>query len=389
MKTKLLVSSALVVVILMSGCAAEKAALAPSTNVPPAMSPNIYGYTTEEGELAIRIALSDPEVQERLKGKAYHVKGVHEYVHAGEEIFFIGPAVTIALEEAPPHGRSLYVCVDLDKRKVVEVEPMPERGPVGPYLVRAAPVRAAYSLGEDIEIEFEFENLISKPITITPFPPTIGITPAMAGPNEWKEQVGCFFPAGSEKLDLQPGETAEYTLVWNQQDDNAHQVAPGYYRIYAETEAQVAGEESTHPWGLLPRSKVLVEYPQGVLEKTIKVDQSQTVNGVTITLEYVELSQEGARFYAFTTPPGYYFPQCPTFAQPPQWVSAFAQYTMDGVTKDAGFSKTCHFKNGMRLSWGTGGTWLDPVPSDAKELTFVITKFGDWQGPWEFHIPLE
>jgi len=31
---------------------------------------------------------------------------------------------------------------------------------------------------------------------------------------------------------------------------------------------------------------------------------------------------------------------------------------------------------------------LDPVPSDARELTFTITKFGDWQGPWEFHIPL-
>jgi hypothetical protein len=32
---------------------------------------------------------------------------------------------------------------------------------------------------------------------------------------------------------------------------------------------------------------------------------------------------------------------------------------------------------------------LDPVPIDAKELTLKITKLGDWEGPWEFKVPLD
>lgn len=46
-------------------------------------------------------------------------------------------------------------------------------------------------------------------------------------------------------------------------------------------------------------------------------------------------------------------------------------------------------KGGMELTWGNDATWLDPVLSDAKELTFTITEFGDWEGPWEFRIPLQ
>ena len=30
-----------------------------------------------------------------------------------------------------------------------------------------------------------------------------------------------------------------------------------------------------------------------------------------------------------------------------------------------------------------------PVPKGTKELTFIITRFGDVEGPWEFKIPVE
>ncbi len=39
----------------------------------------------------------------------------------------------------------------------------------------------------------------------------------------------------------------------------------------------------------------------------------------------------------------------------------------------------------IALSW----TELDPVPSDARILTFTITRMGEWQGPWEFVIVLQ
>jgi hypothetical protein len=41
------------------------------------------------------------------------------------------------------------------------------------------------------------------------------------------------------------------------------------------------------------------------------------------------------------------------------------------------------------LRWGYDLARLDPVPSDARKLTFTITRLGDWEGPWEFHVPLE
>jgi hypothetical protein len=32
---------------------------------------------------------------------------------------------------------------------------------------------------------------------------------------------------------------------------------------------------------------------------------------------------------------------------------------------------------------------LDPVPNGTRELTFTITELGNWEGPWEFYVPLE
>lgn len=31
---------------------------------------------------------------------------------------------------------------------------------------------------------------------------------------------------------------------------------------------------------------------------------------------------------------------------------------------------------------------FNPIPSDAKKMTYIIEKFGVWEGPWEFEIQL-
>jgi hypothetical protein len=133
------------------------------------------------------------------------------------------------------------------------------------------------------------------------------------------------------------------------------------------------------------------------MEKNIEVKQAQTVTGLpfmwkreelsidlTITLERAELTAEGAKFCAFATSPN-----SPSAGYDhPQWSGpACAQYIVDGAIKDAGTAGMRYCDDGIRLRWGHD-TGLDPVPSDAKELTFTITEFGDWQGPWEFRIPL-
>ena len=129
-------------------------------------------------------------------------------------------------------------------------------------------------------------------------------------------------------------------------------------------------------------TKVLIQYPQGAMEKTIEVNRPQTVNGVTITLERVELSREETKFYAFTTTRLTEEGINPLLAK---LIPILAQYAVDGSTKDAGYAAERILDRGTELIWDD----LDPVPSDAKELTFVVTKFGDWESPWEFEIPLQ
>lgn len=48
--------------------------------------------------------------------------------------------------------------------------------------------------------------------------------------------------------------------------------------------------------------------------------------------------------------------------------------------------------SGVEFRWGASTddpNYLDPVPADAKELTFVIPAIGlDWKVPWEFKVKL-
>jgi|Deesub1362B_J571_1020462.scaffolds.fasta_scaffold00252_9 hypothetical protein len=38
---------------------------------------------------------------------------------------------------------------------------------------------------------------------------------------------------------------------------------------------------------------------------------------------------------------------------------------------------------------GYGLLWvIDPIPSDAEELTFTVIKIGKWDGLWEFRVKL-
>jgi len=125
----------------------------------------------------------------------------------------------------------------------------------------------------------------------------------------------------------------------------------------------------------------------GVMEKVIELSQTQTVNDISITLERVELSTLEAKFYAFNVPPDYSLPQDPNLPPPSlMTLHAHAEYSVDGgPTKDAGLSEIQFLDDGMKHIWNM----LDPVPQDAKELTFIITELGEWQGPWQFIIALQ
>ncbi len=254
-----------------------------------------------------------------------------------------------------------------------EPTPVPAPGPTPSIRFDRIPdVISPY--GERAEINLSFTNEASEPRTISPFPPEIKIIelPDVKPPGI----VVRAFPVGNDELELQPGESASYLVNWDQKDDSRKQVLPGWYSV----EVTLATRRGS-------AARVLVLPPEGVMEKTIEVNQSQTVNGITITLERVELTATGMKMYAFNTPPDYNLPQGPMLPPPMFMIHAEAEYSIDGgAVKQTFPSGIRFFDNGVRHTWDE---YLDPVTKNAKELIFRITKLGDWVGPWEFRIPLQ
>lgn len=250
--------------------------------------------------------------------------------------------------------------------------------------VEVVPLKTIVSpLGETIQIELVFKNVSSESVTVAPFPPAIQVVHSGTG------ELVHSFPEGNERLELSPSERLNYTLVWDQQDNNGEQVAPGWYSISA---GDIALYKDTEPGEIyqslfLTLTHWLIQFSQGAMEKVVELNQTQTVNDLSITLEQVELSAERVVFSAFFTPADYSSPQDSPGVRPKGKVLTFARYIVDGAVKDAGYAEVQYLDDGIRLIWGRYQPYLDPLPSDARELVFII---GDeWQGTWQFSIPLQ
>jgi hypothetical protein len=177
-------------------------------------------------------------------------------------------------------------------------------------------------------------------------------------------------------------------------------------------------------------TRVYVMPPEGVLQKTITVNQSVTVNGVTVTLEKIELTTQGMKVYASSDdlppltptliPPPV---TIPTPALPPSTIEgttlpvtatgigtgagpvssssavativppllpplanfAMAQYSIDGgAVEQAGFSTASVVNGRLEQLW----SGLHPVSNNARQITFTITSLDGRQGSWVFVINL-
>jgi len=84
----------------------------------------------------------------------------------------------------------------------------------------------SYSPGEDIVIELTFQNNSTDTFPIEPFPPKIMVMPSLKYGLVIRE-----FSEGEEARSLEPGETASYTLTWDQLDKNGQQVPAGDYKL--------------------------------------------------------------------------------------------------------------------------------------------------------------
>ncbi len=301
--------------------------------------------------------------------------------------------------------------------------PLPITGRENVYSVHIdlVPSKQVYLPGEEIQMELVLTNasqgevepviLSSLPSAVSlvrtgsfsgpTVPPGVVLPPAEAG----KTGAVKTFPAGTGEKTLAKGEKLNYNLTWDQKDEYGNQVSPGWYNYESICYYRPESSENNVGSGVGNRA-FLIQYPQGAMIKTIAVNQSQTVNGlplvsptgetrpvdVVITLERVELNEMEATFYATMTSPDNPVSGYKNF----EWLSHVplsAQFVVDGVVKEARAPNSKFLDTGIEFRWGASlddDNYLDPVPSDAKELTFVISEIKpDWKGPWEFKIPLE
>ncbi len=256
---------------------------------------------------------------------------------------------------------------------------VPRPAPPSPlFEVRAVPEEAHYLPGELVEVKLSLTNASSAPIRLDPYPPEIRVTPRLN-----HDQVLFSVAAGTQPLEIKPNDFATLEFSWDQKDKSGNQVQPGWYDVIFR---DISVRQGDTRYGFSPGAHVLIQYLQGVMEKSLDLNQSQAMNGITMTLQRIELTSAGMTVYAFNTPPGYNFPSGQPLPAPSMMFDARAEYSVDGeVFKLAGSSGIRPLENGMLNIWDN----LDPVPKNAKELIFRITKLGDWTGPWEFRIPLE
>jgi hypothetical protein len=271
--------------------------------------------------------------------------------------------------------------------------PAPLPAPPPPFAVGVVPEEAQYLPGEPIEVELSLGNISSDPITLDPYPPQIQVKP------QNQDEVVFSVAAGSQALEIKPGDTITLDFTWDQKGTEGNQVSPGWYNIIF---GDITVRQGNSGYTFNPGAHVLVQYPQGAMEKTIELNQSQTVDGITVILERIVLMDEGSAFYVFFIPPGYTPapPLAPGVQPPPPGIIARAEYSVSGITWNAGLAGFGTRDDGMKLVWGGypdenlepvhgHADYLNPIPADAGELTFTITQLNDWEGPWEFRIPLE
>lgn len=265
--------------------------------------------------------------------------------------------------------------------------------PPSPFEFHTSPEESYYSPGEAVEVKLLITNVSSAPIKLDPYPPEIKVVPRLDSNPDNLAKVLFSVAAGMQTFEIKPQETVSINFTWDQKDNLGKQVVPGWYDVIYY-DFSISGGVSPFDSGAqipLAKAHVLVQNPQGVLEKTLEPNQSKTVNETTLTLQRVELSAKGMNIYVLHSPPDYSPNSSAVYER-----GALAEYSLDGGrVKPVQNFEIGYRKNGIILIWAN----LDPVPMSAKELTFRITSLrrppdiGTWMGPgvgpWEFKVPLQ
>ena len=259
--------------------------------------------------------------------------------------------------------------------------------PAPPLDIRATVSEPSYRPGDTVHVNFTFTNTSENQVTVSRFPPRIEfIRPLELQPVR-------SYPEGSTEGVLNPGESLQHSLTWDQRDTNGRPVPPGKYYVQV---AQMPTSEGS--WGLMSSGntpgmdKILIQYPQGALTAPLEPGLTVSANGVLVTLDRVEFSASATQVYTSVVPPGYLNPDAAPDdpnrpVMPPMAVMPFnpsATYSVD--SQSVVYAGSGGFRPREKDLLVTCD--LNPLPADAREFTFTLDSIGRWDGPWEFRLQL-
>jgi hypothetical protein len=249
----------------------------------------------------------------------------------------------------------------------------------GVYLsVDASTDKSMYLPGEPVRIDVSLRNVTTQPFTLDQFPPIVSLM------QTGTRQPVYTFHAGNQSRTLAPNETAYATLVWDQTDNAGRPVLSGAY--YVELEELYLADRSI-PLNLNKPVNINI-VPDAAVNpeaRNIDINQSLSVNGISVTLVRIVSSPDGFSVVARISPPPDYA-ILPGTSTPVREYRAGATYSFDGAwVKDAGVSWVEYGQDGMEHTWYIP----EPVPTDSSGLDFIINYIGDWYAPWQFHVNLK
>ncbi|ADN35579.1 hypothetical protein Mpet_0805 [Methanolacinia petrolearia DSM 11571] len=247
--------------------------------------------------------------------------------------------------------------------------------------INASSIKPSFLSGETVEVDITFRNTDEDPVVIDSFPPEIILSNPTSG-------IVRNYPCGSDTITLEPGESIDYILKWDQRDSDGDGADPGIYLVKV---SDVSYYENGAKKVIFPEgadiASVIIEYPQGAIEGEIFVHHSEKLNGYLVTLEnitftptvstiYIVLHSVDNSFFRTTDQTNTPLPT------PPAGLNPLGYYRIDdGPEKEFTCTGYRVVDETIVLLWD-----FEPVPTDVGELHFVITSLGDWEGYCEIHV---
>jgi hypothetical protein len=241
--------------------------------------------------------------------------------------------------------------------------------------------KSAYLPGEQVQIQVNLKNISSQTVVLENYPPSISLMSADS------KQPVYTVNSGSLVEKIAPGQTGSYVITWDQTDEKGRRVSPGsYYLELEEVYRQGVSVSLALPnpvyFQILPSSAA------GGDKRFIDViGQSLTVNGITFTLEQIQVNAGAVSVTGLISPPpDYVLKEDSSGLSTSIDYRIQARYSFDGSWfEKTGPSFVEYYADGMKHTWSIPAA----NPAGSENLTLVIDDIAGWAGPWEFSIKIK